>query len=281
MRMLLIANPASGAGADVDDLQARLRAHGADPELIPIDELDALNPDGPRAQGAERVVVAGGDGSVGPAAALAADLDVPLAVIPTGTANDLARALHLPLDDLDAAARLAATGARTQAVDLAYAGDAPFLNAASSGLSVLATRRAEPLKRPLGPFAYALGALVAGARAKPARVRVSVDGESVFAGECWQVIVAGTGAFGGGSQLDDARPGALDVAVVCGGPRRQLVRRAWGMRTGGLTDQPGVVSAAGQKVAVQGPGTFNVDGEVREVPHGCFTLGPRVGVVVG
>ncbi len=280
MRMLLIANPASGSGADVDDLQARLRALGGDPELIPIDELDALDPDGPGAQAAQRVVVAGGDGSVGPAAALAARLDVPLAVVPTGTANDLARALELPLDDEAAALRLAATGTSTQAVDLAYAADAPFLNAASSGLSVLATRRAEPLKRPLGPLAYAVGALVAGARAKPARVRVTVDGEALFAGDAWQVIVAGTGAFGGGSQLDDARPGALDVAVVCGGPRRQLVRRAWGMRSGGLTDQPGVVSGSGERVSVEGPGMFNVDGEVRDVPHGRFTLGPRVRVVV-
>jgi diacylglycerol kinase family enzyme len=184
------------------------------------------------------------------------------------------------MDDEDAALRLAATGTRTHRVDLAYAGDAPFLNAASSGLSVLATRRAEPLKQPLGPLAYAAGALIAGARAKPSRVRVSVDGAPLFSGDSWQVIVAGTGAFGGGSQLDDAQPGALDVAVVCGGPRRQLVRRAWGMRTGGLTDQPGVVSASGETVTVEGPGTFNVDGEVRDVPQGRFTLGPRVAVVV-
>jgi diacylglycerol kinase (ATP) len=278
--MLLIANPASGSGADVDDLEARLRALGAEPVLVPIDELDDLDASGERVQGVQRVVAAGGDGSIGPAAALAAKLGVPLAVVPTGTANDLARALDLPLDDLDAATRLAATGATTRRVDLAYAGDAPFLNAASSGLSVHATRKAEPLKRPLGPLAYAAGAVAAGLRAKPVRVHVSVDGEPVFSGKSWQVIVAGTGAFGGGSQLDDAQPGALDVAVVCGGPRVQLVRRAWGMRHGGLSDQPGVVCASGQTVTVEGPKTFNVDGEVRDVPHGCFTLGPRVGVVV-
>lgn len=280
MRMLLIANPASGSGYDADDLRERLRAHGADPVLVPIDEVDALGDADTRVRGVGRVAVAGGDGSIGPAARLATQLGVPLAVIPTGTANDLARALQLPLDDLDAAARLAATGTITRRLDVACAGDIPFLNAASSGLSVHATKRAEPLKGLLGPLAYAVGALAAGARARPLRVRVTVDGELLFSGGAWQVIVAGTGAFGGGSQLDDAEPGALDVAVVCGGPRIHLVRRAWGMRHGDLTGQDGVVSASGKTVTVEGPPAFNVDGDVRAVPHGRFTLGPRVSIVV-
>ncbi len=281
MSVLLIANPASGSGSDSDALQARLRELGASPTLVPIDEVDGLDPTRPPATDVDRIVAAGGDGTLGPAAALAVRLDVPLAVVPTGTANDLARSLGLPLDDEEAALRLAATGTRTRLVDLALAGDVPFLNAASSGLSVHATRSAEPLKGKLGPLAYAAGALQAGLRAAPVHVRVQVDDEEpLFVGQAWQVIVAGTGAFGGGSELEEASPGALDVAVLCGGPRVQLVRRAYGMRRGGLTDQPGVLYARGTTVTVDGPDRFNVDGEVRPVPGGRFTLGSRVRIVV-
>ena len=48
------------------------------------------------AWGPERIAVAGGDGTIGSVAELAGRLGVPLAVIPTGTANDFARAHELP-----------------------------------------------------------------------------------------------------------------------------------------------------------------------------------------
>ncbi|WP_354699530.1 Diacylglycerol kinase [Paraconexibacter sp. AEG42_29] len=278
MRILLIVNAGSGGVDDPDAIAAGLRTRGADVDAHPIDDLDDLR-DAPPA-GVDRVVVAGGDGSLGPAAALAAQLDVPLAVLPVGTANDLARALELPLDDLEAALDLAARGEGLRTVDIADAGVVPFLNTASAGLSVHATRSAVPLKRVLGPLAYAAGAVHAGVRAQPLQVRVAADGEPVFSGRAWQVIVAGTGAFGGGSKLDVARPGALDVAVLVAGPRRQLLRRAHGMRVGGLTEQDGVVHARGTTVTVEGPGDFNVDGDVRTVPGGRFTTADQVRIVV-
>jgi diacylglycerol kinase (ATP) len=278
MRILLIVNPGSGSGGGSDALAGRLRARGADVVPLAIDDLDDAQ--ARRPSGVERVVVAGGDGSLGPAAALAAQLGVPLAVLPTGTANDLARALDLPRDDVEAALDLAVRGEVTQAIDIASAGGVPFLNAASAGLAVHATRRAVPLKRALGPLAYAAGAAHAGLRAQPVHVDVAADGASVFSGRAWQVIVAGTGAFGAGSRLDAARPGALDVAVLVAGPRRALLRHAYGMRSGRLTEQDGVLHARGATVVVAGPQRFNVDGDVRAVPDGRFTIGGRVQVVV-
>ena len=48
-----------------------------------------------------------------------------------------------------------------------------------------------------------------------------------------------TGAFGGGAELEvaDEADRRLDVAVLRAGPRAALVRRAWGMRRGGLAGQ--------------------------------------------
>jgi diacylglycerol kinase (ATP) len=288
MRVALVTNAASGRGTDGGRIAALLREAGASVEVHAFDP-DAAEDAVERAaadaaaSAPDRLAVAGGDGSIGPVAVPAAAAGLPLAVIPTGTANDFARALDLPLD-VEAACALAATGTREYPVDLLRAGERPFLNAASVGLSVIAAHRARPLKRRLGPLAYAVGALRAGLSARPVRCRVTTDGGQVFAGAAWQVIVAGTGAFGGGSELDEADPSdrLVDVAVLAAGPRVALVRRAWAMRSGGLAAQPDVHHARGREVALELPsGTpFNVDGEVCTVAPTRFrAAGERVRVV--
>ena len=89
MRLALAANPASGGGFDPAPLLAVMP--GA--ELFGCDELERIEAWRP-----ERIAVAGGDGTIGPLAALAGRLGVPLAVIPAGTANDFARVHGLPDD---------------------------------------------------------------------------------------------------------------------------------------------------------------------------------------
>ena len=192
--------------------------------------------------------------------------------------------VDLPLD-LEAACAIAVRAARERPIDVLRAGDRPFLNAASVGLSVIAAHRARPFKRPLGPLAYAVGALRAGLTARPLRCHVRADGRQVFTGAAWQVIVAGTGAFGGGSELDAADPSdrLVDVAVLAAGPRVALIRRAWGLKTGGVTEQPGVHHARGTVIELELPAgtSFNVDGEVCSVAPARFCArGERVRVVV-
>jgi diacylglycerol kinase (ATP) len=288
MRVALVTNAAAGRGTEPDrvaellsEAGASVTMHAFDPKRSP----DAVKDAAARAIEAapDRLAVAGGDGSIGPVAAHAASAGLPLAVVPTGTANDFARALDIPLELRDACA-LAATGTRERAVDLLRAGDRPFLNAASVGLSVIAARRARPLKRRLGPLAYAAGAVRAGLSATPQRCRVAVDGDEAFAGAAWQVIVAGTGAFGGGSELDAADPSdrLIDVAVLEAGSRAALVRHAWGMRNGGLATQRGVRHARGTLVELELPPRtpVNVDGEICSVAPARFCArGERVRVV--
>jgi diacylglycerol kinase (ATP) len=288
MRVALLTNAASGSGTDGGRVASLLRDAGAEVSIHPFEPGDG---DGAieRAAAAaaderpDRLAVAGGDGSIGPVAAHAARADLPLAVIPTGTANDFARAIGVPLG-LQAASQLAATETRERPIDILRAGDRPFVNAASVGLSVIAAHRARPLKPALGPFAYALGAIQAGIAARPLRCHVRADGAQVYSGPVWQVIVAGTGAFGGGSELDAADPSdrLVDVAVLEAGPRVKLVRRAWGMRAGDLTAQPGVHHARGRVIDLELPSgaAFNVDGEVCAVaPTRFCARGERVRVV--
>src|SRR3712207_4399226 len=84
VHLALIANPGSGGGTDADALAELLRREGAGAvdtyHLRDLDDVRTAIPD--------RLVAAGGDGTIARVAALAGRLDVPLAVIPAGTAND-------------------------------------------------------------------------------------------------------------------------------------------------------------------------------------------------
>jgi diacylglycerol kinase (ATP) len=263
VRIALIANAASGGGLDPQELAERMRRHGAEIRTWSLEEREGAADWEP-----DRIAVAGGDGSIGCTAELACRLRAPLAVIATGTANDYARAAELP-DDPDKACALAVTGSELRPMELGRLADGrPFVNVASAGLASAAARRAEPFKSYLGPLAYPVGALRAALTEQPLRCTVCAGGEQVFDGEAWQAIVAVTGAFGGGADIDAADPqdGVLDAAILPAGSRLGLARRAWGLRRGTIAEQRDVCHARGTVVEVElPPGTeFNVDGEVRD-----------------
>src|SRR5687768_9254007 len=104
----------SVGGHHPEPLSDVIRCHGAGVGVscCLADELDRVAAPRP-----DRIAVAGGDGTIGPAAETAGRIGAPLAVIATGTANDFARANDLPDDPLDAAV-LAATGERTRDLEL-------------------------------------------------------------------------------------------------------------------------------------------------------------------
>jgi diacylglycerol kinase (ATP) len=300
VRIALVANPKSGAAPALERLAELLGSDGAQVAVTPIEELQADEGGGLDAAGMaaaaralsrvgtpERIVVAGGDGSIGLVALVAAEMGVALAVVPVGTANDFARALHLPMELEDACALARDPRAASRHAELALAGERPFVNAASAGLSVVAGREARPHKSRLGPLAYAVGALKAAATATPLHCRVRCDGEQTYDGRVWQVVVGATGAFGGGSEIGGTSPedGLLDVAIVPAGSRVGLARRAWGMRAGRLTDQRDVTHARAATIDVdvaERTATFNVDGEVCRCEPAHFALRPGgFEVVVG
>jgi diacylglycerol kinase family enzyme len=258
--IVLLVNEASGSGTDGDAIEAALRAEGAEVRRLPIDRAGDAASLGP-----ERLVVASGDGGIAPAADVAGAIGVPLAVVPSGTANDFARRMGLPSDPSEAC-RLAVRGTRLPRLDLARLGERPFVNAASAGLAPAATRRAGPLKRVLGPIAYMVGAIWSAATERPLRCAVRCDGREVFAGHAWQLMVACSGAFGAGSRVVEADPadGLLDVVAMAAGPRVRLARYAYGLRRGRVSEQPGVVHDRGAVVDLDLPPgeRMNVDGEL-------------------
>ncbi len=272
MHVLLVRNSASGS-ADQVDPAAVLVDRGC--TITDVDIADAarwVRDEATRhLAGIDRVVVAGGDGSIGVGAALATLADVPLGVVPAGTANDFARAMDLP-DDLEQASVLAATGDSLRDVDLArvVGTDAHFVNVASIGLAPVAASHAQPLKRGLGALAYPVGAAIAAARSRPISVVARVDGHLVWTGKAWQVMVASSGAFGGWADTGSTRQGdrQLDLIIVpAGRGTRELVFDAASLTRGDLAARDGVHHDRGRRIELtlhRAP-RMVVDGELLDV----------------
>ena len=255
-----MANQRSGASSPALCAE-RLRSFGAEVRIFDIDELeDAV------ASGADRVAVAGGDGSIAPVAAAAGAAGLPLAVVPVGTANDFARRMGLP-DSGAAASRLAVHGHQLRSLELGWMNEErPFVNVASAGLPAPAAEQARSWKKRLGALAYAAGAVAAGVSAEPLTCLVECDDQELLAGEAWQVTVAASGAFGAGAAIEEADPGdgALEVVAIEAGPRLGLIGLAYRLRRGGLTSHPRAYHRRCDHAVVQVPdGTrFNVDVEL-------------------
>ncbi len=174
------------------------------------------------AQGAERIIAGGGDGTINAVAtALVGDgRDKPkttLGVLPLGTANDFARGCGLPADDLTECLRIACTR-KARPMDVGKANNRFFINVASAGFGaeITATTPIE-LKKRLGGTAYSLVGLAKVFSLTPYTGRLLVPGEDPMSGEMLFMAVGNNRYAGGGfdvapqARIDD---GLLDLAVV-------------------------------------------------------------------
>jgi len=174
--------------------------------------------------GVDLVLACGGDGTVTACAEGIAGTGVPLAIIPMGTGNLLARNLGLPTG-LDEALAVALGGVQ-QPIDAGRVNGTLFVVMAGLGLDArMLSGASEPLKKQLGWVAYAISA-VRHLGDRPVRVTVSADGGRRRRMRASALVVGNVGWLRGGLPLlPDARPddGMLDaVVLIAGGPARWL-----------------------------------------------------------
>lgn len=207
------------------------------------------------ADGAARVFVLGGDGTVLAVASALLGGAVPLGIVPLGTANLLARDLGIPLDPSEAITAL--LDAEVRCVDVGCVNGHPFLCAAMLGiLTVLA--RARERARGGGPLAVAWRvlrkALVMLRRYPYARVRLDLDAASVTLRS--RALVITNNRVAAEAALHPRRPrldeGMLGVYGVSEGPLWELPRVALRLLNGTWPDDPRVFHYAVTSVGIQG-----------------------------
>lgn len=182
-RILVIINPAAGqADADkvVATIENSLNEAGADFKIEETaGEGDALEW-AKNATGYDRVLVAGGDGTVMEVLTgmTKNPLPVPIGILPQGTANLLSRALAIPID-LAGALNLAITDGVAVDVDLGYLPDYQryFAIVAGSGWDAqLIADASREMKDKLGFFAYVFTGIKSLFSLKSSNVEAIIDG---------------------------------------------------------------------------------------------------------
>lgn len=172
------------------------------------------------------VVVAGGDGTVRAVGEVLQGTHVPLALLPAGTGNLLARNLGIPLDDVEGAIG-AAFGGATRLIDVAVAdleaadgsrSRHAFMVMAGIGLDAeMAANTSALAKRHLGWFAYVGPIARSVARNRQFHLHYRVDRSRARSARAHTIIVGNCGTLTGnmllipGAVIDD---GLLDVVML-------------------------------------------------------------------
>ena len=279
-RALLLLNPKARRGRETGpDAVERLRELGLSVEVVEIGDPAGL-PDLVRRRAAEvdRLLVAGGDGTLNAVLQGLAGSDTPLGILPVGTANNTARALGLPTDLAEACA--VAAGPSTRPIDLGKVNDRWFFTTASLGISVAVTRLLSgDLKRRWGKLAYAHAAVREVLERRPFDAEI-ISGTQELRLRTVQIVV-GNGRYYGSAlpvaedaEIDD---GWLDLYAVEATSRWRLFTLAPSLKRGTHGERPEVHTIRTRAVEIRTavPKTINVDGELGPQTPARLVVVPR------
>ena len=227
-KAVFLYNTQSGKGriaASVDAICAVFREHGYDIRPQGIDF--AKNPfDGNET--IDLMVAAGGDGTVNYVvnSMKRKGLDIPVGVVPAGTANDFAGALGMSRTPLEAARQIA--GGTEQRVDCGRVNGLYFVNIFSFGLFTTTSQRTpDERKHKVGKLAYIIEGVKEFASMHAVPLELTADGEKSAVDSL--IVLIFNGETAGGFRLarrSSLRDGQFDCIVL---EKRDIFTTLWTM----------------------------------------------------
>ncbi len=270
--LVVIVNPSAGGALDVAPSEA-IADLLPEAEIVETGEAENLGEMLEKAAARSAVLgIAGGDGSVNAAAAVAHRNGEPLVVFPAGTLNHFAR--DLGLRNFDDTVRAVHQG-HTVAVDMGMIDGRGFVNTASFGSYAELVDARERLETRIGKWpAVLLASIKVMWRAQP--VSVEIDGLQT---DVWMVFIGNCAYHPKGlapswrEVLDD---GYLDIRFVDGSHPFARMRLAWALLTGTLARSPVYrcfqTSGPIRVRSLQGPLRLARDGEAFDASGEEFTI---------
>jgi diacylglycerol kinase (ATP) len=273
--VLLIVNPVSGGKPgstsplsddpkklEPEALAQGLRSRGLQVRLHVLTEKDEPAEVARNAGAEEDIVVAGGDGTVGPVAEALTGDERALGILPMGSWNNIARGLGIPLElepalDLIGRGQVANVDAglawHTESGDEGPPHDArAFFEAGGVGLDAAGFGAVELGER--AGWRFAMRAMWRALKRRRSRVLIEVDGE-VHRRRAPAVTICNGPYHGMGFALvADADPadGLLDIAVFSGMSSAAVVRHFLAVARARPLREPGIEVLRGKRVTVRG-----------------------------
>ncbi len=275
---LIVNAHASGAGeahAVLARATGALHAAGARVDaLLTADEGELAA--AVREAGDRRVVLVGGDGTVHALANLGLGALPPAALLPAGRANNIARALGIPVD-WTAAAELAVRGrpAAVDALEVVTPERRLFaIEGVSAGFHAAARHRYNGVNS--ADLAAGVRALVAELAAfRPHHVALRADGARAYDGPAAQVFLSNLPLFGFGFRVDpmaDPADGRLEAIVLDARTRRDVVRLLAAAREGTHLERDGVRWSRAARVQIESPLPLVADAQPLGVTTATVTV---------
>lgn len=219
-KVRLIYNPFSGENAILSQLDNIMRMHQEKgyqvvPYRIERDKdiyecFDILD------DNYKYILVAGGDGTVDSVVNVMMErkINLPIAILPVGTANDFGKFLQIPNNIEDALERILSS--EPKALDLGKINDKYFINVASTGLFTDVSQKTDVnLKNTIGKLAYYLKGLESLPSFRKLKVKLTSK-EIQYDGEMYLILVF-NGQTAGNFKLAsraDVADGYLDVIMI-------------------------------------------------------------------
>jgi len=212
------------------------------------------------------VICSGGDGTINEVVNGLAEQEYrpKLGIIPTGTTNDFARALHIPRD-IDAAVDVITAG-DTIPMDIGRMNDHYFINIAGGGkLTELTYEVPAKMKTVLGQLAYYLKGIEMLPSIRSTDVTIEYDGK-LFEGEIMLFLIALTNSVGGFEKLaPDAsiNDGLFSLLILKKTNLAEFIRVASLALRGEHIDDPNVIYSKANHIKVKSKEKvqLNIDGE--------------------
>ncbi|MDP1878699.1 MAG: diacylglycerol kinase family protein [Actinomycetota bacterium] len=202
--------------------------------------------------GADLVFIWGGDGTVRMCVESLAGSGVPIAILPAGTGNLLARNVGVP-QDIEKAVAIGLHGDRRE-IDTATVNGNHFAIMAGGGLDALVMRDAsDGMKERFGRVAY----LWSGARhlgAKPVKATIDLEGRRFYKGPITCVLFGNMSEVLGGIEVfegSSADDGMIEMGVVSAKSRTQWLRTLTRAAVGRVEGSPFVSTTRGTSMTVE------------------------------
>ncbi|MGQ9424460.1 lipid kinase [Gilvimarinus sp. F26214L] len=269
-RVLVMVNPHSRRGdTDLGAVLAMLESAGIEVRRESPDSAEEIERIlAAQCSEVDLVLVAGGDGTLHSAVPAVVRHQKPMAILPLGTANDMARSLGIP-EDLQAAGQVILDG-RQKKVDLGRVNGEYFINAVNIGLGTEITHRlTEEVKKTWGVLSYLKALWEALARKNAFRAEIVVDGRRYRQRSIHLTI--GNGRFyGGGNVVDEAATidsGVLYLYSLKPQPLWKLMVLAPLLRLGkqGLADR--TFTRTGRRIEIRASRQLEVHADGERVSH--------------
>ena len=224
----------------------------------------------------DRVIVGGGDGTLNSLLEVLLEINLPVGILPLGTANDLAATLHIP-PGLEEACKVAASD-NVRRIDLGWVNGKHFVNEGSLGLSNHIVRNLDPtLKKRFGILAIAANAARVLRRARRFRAHLRCDDKN-YDVRTLQVTVGNGERFGGfiktlDADISDHRLDLYSLEVSGVG---EFVKLIPALVRGHYEDISGVRLEHGSEIEIQTsrPRPIYTDGELATATPALFRLVP-------